>query len=785
MGGAAGAGGSTGTGGAGGATTPEDDWTVLQNLLSTIRGVATAPITDIESNIKYTNGMLLGNGDVGVVVGGETTSLQKFHFGKSDFWGVGGTQNAMGATGPSVLSLGKLTISSKTASTDPNAVYRMEQDILNAEVRSTLRLGDTIVSARSWTADGDNVFVTELSSAAGSPPVAITVDLAMPNDATYPFASGVTNGAVWVTRANNQPGYVARVAIAVGLAGTPFAATTPGSFSSSGELTLNGGQTVNVVAVVRSDTRGDTTGPSNTALRDQAVAKLAALTAQDVGKFRDDHRTWWKDYWLKSFVRLNDSALESYYYGALYVLGSATRAGKLAPSLWGNFVPNDLMRWGGRYFLNYNEQAAFYGVFSSNRPELALPYSDVISYQLPWQRNLTHAAGYQGATYQRTLNPFNQYKPQPSTTPVAATKSTSSPADQKSNGTFAALPLIWYWEYTQDADYLKTKLYPLLKDLDAYFRDYATFDGTRYAIEHSAAHEGGDDLNPNLDVGFMKRVERTCIDASIALGVDANLRPTWQDTIAKLSKYPTGTFGGKTVYLMAENIGGVTTIDATFHPGDQPINMEGGVFPGENIYLGGDASELRIALDSLEQMHSWGVTPGGNSNNGFVKEFIIAARVGWPGADLIDKLKAAIAYSDASAFGWRATNLTHAQGGGGIETVGNVEAIDSMLMQSEGGVVRVFPVWPADRDASFKRLRAKGAFVVSSEQKGGRVLSIRVLSEKGLPLSIKNPWAPRMLQATEIDSAGNTVAPVSCTLAADVASCPTSPGKTYALAASP
>jgi hypothetical protein len=168
-----------------------------------------------------------------------------------------------------------------------------------------------------------------------------------------------------------------------------------------------------------------------------------------------------------------------------------------------------------------------------------------------------------------------------------------------------------------------------------------------------------------------------------------------------------------------------------------------------------------------------------------VKEFIIAARVGWPGADLVAKLKAAIAYSDASAFGWRATNLTHAQGGGGIETAGNVEAIDSMLMQSEGGVIRVFPVWPADRDASFKRLRAKGAFVVSSEQKSGRIVSIRVLSEKGLPLSIKNAWAPRPLQANEIDSTGNPVAPVSCTLAGDVASCPTSPGKEYLLTEAP
>ncbi len=397
--GAAGAGGPGGTAGMpdGGL---QDDWTVLSNLLSSIRGVATSPIVDIESNIKFTAGMLLGNGDLGVIAGGETTSLQKFHFGKSDFWGIGGTQ-AVGTTAASILSLGKLTILSSTATADPNSVYHMEQDLLNAEVRSTIRLANTIVNMNSWTADGDNVFVTELSSPAGSAPLTITVDLAMPNDPTYPFSAGVSSGILSATRTNNMPDYVARAAVAVKVVGATFGAASSDSFHASGDFTLEGGATVQLVAAVRSDARIGSAGPSAATLRDDAAGKAAALSASALGILRDEHRTWWKNYWLKSYVRLDDAALESFYYGALYVMGSASRPGKLPPSLWANWAPNDLMRWGGRYFLNYNEEAAYYGVFSSNRPELALPYSDVISYQLPWQRNITHAAGYQGATYQR------------------------------------------------------------------------------------------------------------------------------------------------------------------------------------------------------------------------------------------------------------------------------------------------------------------------------------------------------------------------------------------------
>src|SRR5205814_9940982 len=147
----------------------------------------------------------------------------------------------------------------------------------------------------------------------------------------------------------------------------------------------------------------------------------------------------------------------------------------------------------------------------------------------------------------------------------------------------------------------------------------------------------------------------------------------------------------------------------------QPINMEGGVFPGENIYKGGDPTQVQTAVYTLQEMNSWGVTCGQNKNNGFPKEVPIAARVGWPAADRGSKLDAAIRAQ------WRSTNLTVAQSGGGIETCGTIEAVDSMLMASVSGTVRVFQDadWPATKDASFTRLRAKGAFLVSAAQTGG------------------------------------------------------------------
>jgi hypothetical protein len=327
---------------------------------------------------------------------------------------------------------------------------------------------------------------------------------------------------------------------------------------------------------------------------------------------------------------------------------------------------------------------------------------------------------------------------------------------------FAAIPSLWYYDYTQDQNFLKTQLYPNLRAVDDFYRDYLTVSGNRLVVARSSAHEASDDLNPNLDIGFIRRVETALITFSKRLGVDQSLVPVWQNTLAKLADYPTGTVNGKTVYLEAEN-------PPTFHRGDQPINMEGSVFPGENLYLGGDPAQLKIAVDTLTEMNSWGVTSGGNSNNGFPKEFPVAARVGWPAADLVTKLDAAIRYQ------WRATNLTVAQGGGGIETSGTIEAVDSMLMQSVSGTIRLFADadWPAAKDASFTRLRAVGAFTVSAALTGGTVGPVTITSDAGQPVRLRSPWPGGQVTVT------SDGAPVPYTVDGGVISFATTAGSTY------
>lgn len=55
-------------------------------------------------------------------------------------------------------------------------------------------------------------------------------------------------------------------------------------------------------------------------------------------------------------------------------------------------------------------------------------------------------------------------------------------------------------------------------------------------------------------------------------------------------------------------------------------------------------------------------------------------------------------------------------------------------------VIRLFPLWPRDKDARFKDLRTVGAFLVSAELRDSVVQNVRITSEKGIACKLENPW---------------------------------------------
>ena len=61
-------------------------------------------------------------------------------------------------------------------------------------------------------------------------------------------------------------------------------------------------------------------------------------------------------------------------------------------------------------------------------------------------------------------------------------------------------------------------------------------------------------------------------------------------------------------------------------------------------------------------------------------------------------------------------------------------------LQRPESEIRMFPVWPKNKDARFENIRCWGAFLVSSELNQGKVQYVKIHSERGRDCKIINPW---------------------------------------------
>ncbi len=445
----------------------------MKDLLSKFIGVYETPPNAVSNRIP--DAPLLGNGDLAVAVDG-TYHTQSFHISKSDL------DHAM-------RGVGRVTLSFHGKPARPER-YRQEQDLLHAEVRSTIPLEEGTVRMRAWTADASNVLAVEIWTEEGVP-----VDVTMEVQAHS--AAGTSDGVIWATRQRRN----GRVAIAARVLGVASECATDEHTSSTAKFTVPAGEPITVVAAVAG-------GQYATTHVADAVAKASELTAERVGTLHEHHRGWWEAYWSKSYIDINDELLERFYYGALYVLGSSTRAGGVAPGLAGAWHTNDsrLGRpnrlWGNNYTCNYNFQSPYWGVYSSNRAELAVPLYDVVLRCLPAARQMARRHGSRGILFGIRISPWGGVD--------------TRTLNQKGNASLTAMNFIMHYGYTRDDQFLVDTAWPVLRELAVYWEDNLVWNDqrSRWEVHGSAAREQGDDINPINDLAYIRRIFSFLLEVS-------------------------------------------------------------------------------------------------------------------------------------------------------------------------------------------------------------------------------------------------------------------------------
>jgi alpha-L-fucosidase 2 len=654
------------------------------------------------------DGPLLGNGDVGVALAG-TPEAQRFYVGKNDFWRRNHADASIVAVGVVSFSIPALR----------GATYRQEQDLARAEVRGTFAKDGVTLRTRSWVDANKNLLVTSLQCE-GNIPFVLSIRQAAGAQAAAPaqiadnsqrLEEGGVNvegqlGTCWFThKADMLPGRGREVAVVTRILGATARADDEGGLL----MTLRPGESIAVVSAVLSDLDA----PEFLEASKQLVA---TLQPKDLVTLSARHQKWWADFWARSFIEILDQEIEKRWYGALYVMGSCSRAGKVAPGLWGNWITTDRPNWHGDFHLNYNFQAPYYMVYSANHADLSPPFYQAIWESVPNGRAMAQRHGWKGVHFPVCIGPWGLFPENP-----------DGDWGQRSDAAFAALNFIWQYQYTLDSGFLRTNAYPYLREVADFWEDYLKLEDGRYVIYNDSIHEGsGADMNPLLSLGLVRTLFKNLLTMSEDLGVDAERRVKWQDICARTSAFPLQERGGKTVFRYSEK--GTAWVDGN------TLGIHH-IFPAGALGLDSDPKLLQISYNTIAAMSRW------HDDNGFSSWYTACARVGYDPQTILTNLRQEC---DHRSY----PNLILYYGGGGIENVAGFLVVNEMLMQSHEGVIRLFPVWPKDQNARFGSLRAVGAFLITAELRDGVVGGVKIQSEKGRPCTVQNPWPGRKVLLT-------------------------------------
>ena len=672
----------------------------------------TRPPQRIPSKVSV-DAPLLGNGYTGVALSGNPEH-QVFYVARNDFWRL---KHGHNESYPAVL--GKIELSVPGLQ---GASYLVEQHLYDAITVARFRKDDFSVTCRTYVAASADVIVVEIGmegkgtlegSVRLSLPGAKEIVEELPLDRAFPEKreQDVVDGIHYITRAFEDSVDIP----------TKAALTLLSTGSPDGRFTLEPGKTVRLVCATSGNFKSDD-------CLGAAISKVKeSATPQRLRELENQHREWWKNYWEKSYVSIPDSAIERQYYLSLYGTASCSRDADFPPGLFGTWITQEQPAWAGDYHLNYNYQAPFYALYSANRLEQSEPFCNPLLDFIPrgryYSEKITGIAD--GIMLPVGIGPLGIETTRwtPSMEKYYRTRKENIEENgmfwgQKSNASYAVANLSMRFYRTWDRAFAQ-KVYPFVRAAAVFWEKYLVYENGRYVDYNDAIHEATiGDKNPLLSLGLIKQTMQTVTDMSLLLGEDADRREKWMHIHDHISTFPLQERNGKTVFRLSEE--GMDWVDGN------TLAIQH-IYPAGQIGPDSDPELLAIAMNTMQQMQKW---LDGNGSNSF---FPAAVRIGYNPDTILYHLDRYVKHTFPNGF-----QLDNPHGVENWSTVPNT--INEMLCMGYRDVVRLFPVWPRNRDASFHQIRVEGAFLVSSALKNGEVTELSIFSEQGRPLCLLNPW---------------------------------------------
>lgn len=645
-------------------------------------------------NRALPDGAVTGNGDLAVIWAGEPDRL-RLYFSKSDFWrAIPGDRTQGGQAPIGYIEIGQPLLA--------DSGYDVTENIDEAYIEGKFEAAHTTTTVRNIACATDNIILVELKVKRPGSSVDVLLKPVPDGEAVSSYSR---EGDIQVITREFR-GEELWFDTAACAAMVEVSRRREGNYDIIRYA----------VAVV--------TNHDNPAYVAMAKQKILVFDDAKYDSLLAEHSEWWKEFWAKSSVSIEDKEIENNWYAGLYILACCARNEKFPPGLWGNFSTQDNMPWKSDYHMNYNFQAPFYGLPSANHLELMDCIDFSVEQYIPFAEYYARKfLGCRGVYFAVGFGPMGL-----DTSCIEGTKEHSRLfLGQKSNAAFMATDTVMRWNAGREIEYAKKHAYPFLKKVGEFWEDYLSYENGRYVDYNDSIHEVGyyssteyhptehDEVNPVISLGLIRMVLNCLIDMSKALGVDEDRRGKWQHIVDNLSKPVIFTGDDGKEYIRATEEGmQYTNLSLQY------------MYPAGQL---GSRSESRVlaAMNNVAEKASEWV-----DDNRFCTFYPTAVRLGFKPAEILDGMHRMI---EARGLG----NGLFKCGGGGIENNSAiVTTIDEMLLQSFEGVVRLFPDWDLSSDASYSNLRADGAFLVTASLKDG-VIDAEIVSEKGGMLNVEAP----------------------------------------------
>jgi len=505
-----------------------------------------------------------------------------------------------------------------------------------------------------------------------------------------------------------------------------------------------------------------TDGEGDTAER--AAAMTMNRSEADYEAAWASNKKLWDEFWNKANINLyDDKELESAWYRNHYGYNCIMNAAVIPIGEAANLSIQDSIPWRGDYHINHNFQKWFVTALPTNNPHWIELYADFIEQKtetFEYTANLIF--GLEGAYCDLAYFPH-------------------VPKEHCCIGNYfgralaltgwAVQPLWHYYEYMLDKEWLGRRAYPFMKKAAEFYSNYMDKyvgeDGVIFPsvrLEEPGWNRGfKGNRNVLTDLVMFKKCFERTIKAAEVLDLDADLRKRWQENLDKVSPLKYGWENGEGYVEM--------DVDMYCQPDGEKaeairVSRWGGggwaVYPGE--YIDGDENcELaEVYRDMMRRTNlqdpfvtKTGYRPyGGTPIIHPISSIIPTIRLGV--TEQFESIKEIIlahrmTYGQASSYRLAGNNMPEEifTRNGWLwydwRSVENkylgVYAVTEMLLQSQGGIIRLFPYYPTDSDVDFKGFRARGGFIVSAERKGNEVNAV-IESEAGEQVKLKSFTEP-------------------------------------------